>query len=737
MFSIKKNISIRTFFQMFLLISVILPLLISGGIGLYISSDILRKELTLSNKRQLGLIAGHIELFLENPYDILSIAGDQLDLWEELSPELIKEMLRSFIDKYEFFTSIQVADSEGIITGIYPPDDFFLGSDISGRDYFQAVVSSDSPYWAPSQMSDQLDTPVTTLSLPFKNGVITAVLSLEKIRSIIDSSQFIDSDLIVYATDQEGVYISHSDIERVLLQEYDPLFYRYKHNQYSEGDMTVYNDIVYLTSVEIVETSNWMVVLMQPVSSLNEPVKAMAYALMILTVIIIILALFSGNMLRNTFSIPLNALIYSTRGISQGKYDISVPSINFHELSQLADSIGSMSHEIRKREDDLKKARTYLSNIIDSMPSILIGVNPELVITQWNRQAEILSGISLKDAVGKDFRETVPRLINEIPRIEKSIKSGMMQQDLQRIHYHNGEKIIENIVIYPLLAKGVNGAVIRIDDVTEKVMMEEIIIQNEKMLSVGGLAAGMAHEINNPLAGMIQTSSVLANRLGLNRQIPANEKAAGDALISLDSMVEYMKLRKIPEMLESINISGRRISSIVKNMLSFVRNSVDNVSSHDINQILDHSLELAATDYNLKKKFDFKTITIIKEYSLDLPMVVCEMSKIQQVFFNVLQNGAHAMSENDLKKPQFIIKTYFDEPMKMIVVEVTDNGPGMPEKVKKRIFEPFFTTKPVGVGTGLGLSVSYFIITENQNGQMAVESNPGEGATFIVRLPVE
>jgi len=736
MYSIDSKLSIRRFFQLFLLISVILPMMILGGIGLFISSGILKDELTLSNKHQVSLMADNIEQYLENPFHILQIAGEQLNSTKSLSTEVRMGIIKSFADSYDILTSIQVADSEGKIVLVYPQDDFFLGSDVSGHEYFRVVERTKNFFWAPSYMSEQSDQPVITLSLPHDDGVITAVLSLEKITNTFEQTQLSGSDIIYYVTDQKGVYISHSEKEKVLLQEYDPLFIQFKLDEFIDDSIIEYNETLYLPSIEIIETSGWMVVLMQPLRSLNEPVIAMAYSLIILTFIIIIISLLSGNMLRNSFSNPLNELIYSTRGISEGLYDITVPQVNFFELTQLAESIGKMSEEIRKREDALRKARTYLSNIIDSMPSMLIGITPDLIVTQWNRQAEIVSGIKLDDVIGKTLEEIMPRLSDEIPLIKRSIAEKKRHVDSQRVYFNKSEKIIEDITVYPLIADGVSGAVIRIDDVTDKVHMEEIIIQNEKMLSVGGLAAGMAHEINNPLAGMIQTANVLSRRLGLNQNISSNIRAAEEVSLSLDIMHQYLELRDIPNMINNINLSGKRISDIVNNMLSFVRNSEDLISSHEINQIIDQSLDLAVIDYNLKKKYDFKKIRIQKEYSSDLPKVLCEMTKIQQVFFNILQNGAHAMSESSDRDPCFILRTYFDAVMQMIVIEIEDNGPGMSETVQKRIFEPFYTTKPIGVGTGLGLSVSYFIITENQKGEMTVESRPGEGAKFIIKLPV-
>jgi signal transduction histidine kinase len=262
-----------------------------------------------------------------------------------------------------------------------------------------------------------------------------------------------------------------------------------------------------------------------------------------------------------------------------------------------------------------------------------------------------------------------------------------------------------------------------------------MLIQNEKMLSLGGLAAGLAHEINNPLAGMVQSSSVKNKRLS-DLTMKANLKAADELGIPLEKIIKYMDKRGIIHMLDNINESGLRVSDIIYNMLSFVRKSEGNIALHNLENILDKTLDLAVSDYNMKKKYDFKQINIIKLYDGNLPLVACDRTKIQQVIFNLLSNGAQALFSEGKEHPEIYIRTSYDSVRDLVILVIEDNGPGMDESIRKRVFEPFFTTKPKGVGTGLGLSVFYFIITENHKGEMLVESQPGCGAKFIIRLPV-
>jgi signal transduction histidine kinase len=173
-------------------------------------------------------------------------------------------------------------------------------------------------------------------------------------------------------------------------------------------------------------------------------------------------------------------------------------------------------------------------------------------------------------------------------------------------------------------------------------------------------------------------------------------------------------------------------------MLSFSRRSEPRKASVALPDLLDKAVELAAHDYDLKKKFDFRHIRIDRYYAPGLPPVPCVATEIEQVIFNLLRNAAQAMCEKTSAEHDHVpcITLHLRRQKEVAVIEVADNGPGMEDSKLKRIFEPFFTTKEVGVGTGLGLSVAYFIITNNHNGSMVAESSPGQGASFIIRLPL-
>ncbi len=397
--------------------------------------------------------------------------------------------------------------------------------------------------------------------------------------------------------------------------------------------------------------------------------------------------------------------------------------------------IGRNITERRLAEEELLRLRNLLGNIINSMPSILAGVDTNGRVMQWNREAERATGITAEQAQGQELAKVFPDIGNSMPRVLAAIGNHDVQY-LRRIPCTlDGTACTVDVTVYPITDDGAEGAVIRVDDVSDRVRIEEMMMQSEKMMSVGGLAAGMAHEINNPLAGMLQYLQVMRNRIVQNTE--RNQVAADKADTSLSAIQNYMQERGLVDMMDSAIDAGRRAAKIVDNMLCFSRKGEGHFERNNLEEILEYTLELASNDYNLKKRFDFRHIRIHRSYDNTLGSVPCESSQIQQVLLNLLSNSAQAMAEHPDpgREPHIILR--LRKEAHDALIEVEDNGPGMDAETRKRAFEPFFTTKDVGHGTGLGLSVSYFIITENHGGTMDLDSAPGRGTRFSIRLPFE
>lgn len=257
------------------------------------------------------------------------------------------------------------------------------------------------------------------------------------------------------------------------------------------------------------------------------------------------------------------------------------------------------------------------------------------------------------------------------------------------------------------------------------------MFQSEKMASIGQLAAGVAHEINNPIGFILSNLTTLAKyteRLVEYMQLQNEYFQSPDVTDKLQVLQDKRKQFKIDYVIKDIpNLIGEsidgaeRVKIIVQNLKSFSRKDEEEWKHADINDCLESTLNVVWNELKYKA-------TIVREYG-ELPALKCNPGQLNQVFMNLLVNAAHAIESMGT----ITIRTWHDNDF--IYVSIKDSGCGISEEIKGRIFEPFFTTKDVGKGTGLGLSISYDIVKKH-GGSIEVESEPGQGTTFTVILPV-
>ncbi|MCQ4288621.1 ATP-binding protein [Pseudomonas stutzeri] len=481
-----------------------------------------------------------------------------------------------------------------------------------------------------------------------------------------------------------------------------------------------------------------------------------------------------ARQIRQMITRPIHDLEALSRQVTREEnYSLRATPRNRDEIGHLADAFNTMLSRMEAREQQLKRARddaqdafdhaqglaeetrhtnrklelevqvrskiekkltgfqSYLNSIIDSMPSVLIALDEQLYVTQWNQQASELSGTSIDDALNQPVFIAFEPLRPFLTEIRRASERHQVEK-IERVTWaFDDEPRHYALTLYPLMGGG--GVVIRIDDITERINMEEIMVQSEKMLSVGGLAAGMAHEINNPLGAILHNAQNIRRRL--SPDLERNREAADDTGVRLEAVNQYLQRREIPQLLDGIQQAGSRAAKIVSHMLSFSRMSNRQLAECQLPTLIDQALEIAGNDFALMEGFDFRSLEIIRDFDPQVDRVPCIGNELEQVLLNLLKNAAQAIHQKPERgRGQITLRTRLNPPWAEIHVE--DNGGGIPEHIRKRIFEPFFTTKEVGQGTGLGLSVSYFIITNNHKGQMEVQSKPDQGTTFTLRLPL-
>ena len=404
--------------------------------------------------------------------------------------------------------------------------------------------------------------------------------------------------------------------------------------------------------------------------------------------------------------------------------------------------VRDVTRRVRAERELADTLATYRS-LYDSVMDAIIVIDGAR-IADCNNIAERLFGLHRGKLIGRSIHEMSPPLQPDgrpspqmaLQHIEAAIRGRSHRFDWVHIGAE-GVPFRAEVSLSPLKHETHDYCIAVIRDVTEQHRMRELMIQTEKMHSVGGVAAGMAHEINNPLSAIAQAAQNIERRLATD--LAGNIKAASVTGMDLEALKNYLEARGVPMLLGHIRDACARAATIVRNMLDFSRRSDSSRTTCDIEAIIRKALALADNDYDLRKHHDFRSIHISFDCPDDLPTITCVPTELEQVIFNLLKNASEAFADIDAtdrrEDPAIHIAVTTEESYDGLRLAISDNGPGMHEALRRRVFEPFFTTKPPGKGTGLGLSVSYFIITQNHGGEMWVESQPGTGTTFVIRLP--
>ena len=443
--------------------------------------------------------------------------------------------------------------------------------------------------------------------------------------------------------------------------------------------------------------------------------------------------------LTDTFNAMLNRIELRDQQLTEERDRAEKAGLKARELAEeMQRSNNQLEREVEVRsriEKKLTRFQNYLNDIIDSMPSALLAIDDNMTVNQCNKAATELASLPFDQIIGKPLEHVLPFLY----QCHEQLLTALNEQKFQRIEKlpieMESSKNYLDLVIYPLSRDETSGAVILIDNITRRHKLEEMMIQTEKMMSVGGLAAGMAHEINNPLGAIIQGSQNIRRRISMD--LPANIQAADQQNISMEAVNQYLESRGIIRFLDNIQDAGVRASKIVSNMLLFSRGGEAVLTPAHLTDLIERTIEIASNDFNLKKGLDFMHIRVHKELDPTINEVPCIASELQQVLLNLLKNAAFAIHNRSDKTELGLITIRTQRSNNKVIISVADNGSGMDGETRKRIFEPFFTTKEVGTGTGLGLSVSYFIITAHHKGTMSVFSVPDKGTEFTIALPLE
>ncbi|MBD2742814.1 response regulator [Coleofasciculus sp. FACHB-1120] len=295
----------------------------------------------------------------------------------------------------------------------------------------------------------------------------------------------------------------------------------------------------------------------------------------------------------------------------------------------------------------------------------------------------------------------------------------------------------------PRLIELVNAVATQLGSLIQRKALEQELTLNEKMVSLGQLVAGIAHELNNPVS-FIYGNLTYANQYiqDLIQLIKVYQEEYVNPTPKLQEIIEDIELdflkNDIVNLMDAMHRGAERIQQLVLSLRNFSRLDEAQFKPVNIHEGIENTLVIL--QHRLKETEDRPAIEIIKEYD-DLPPIACYASQLNQVFFHLLSNAIDALEKQENKEekpiptPQIRISTELTV-ANTVRIQIADNGPGIEESARSRLFDPFFTTKPVGSGTGLGLSISYQIVVQKHGGKLTCCSSPGQGADFAIEIPV-
>jgi two-component system, NtrC family, sensor kinase len=363
---------------------------------------------------------------------------------------------------------------------------------------------------------------------------------------------------------------------------------------------------------------------------------------------------------------------------------------------------GRLYASLQQKAAEYERLKNFNENIVESINVGVMALDLEDRIEGWNAQMEVMYALPRWQALTQPISSIFPPdFLEEFYRVRRS--SGIHNLYKFRLKNPAGEVRIVNAAIAPLVTRkfDVVGRLIIMDDITERIDLETQLAQSDKLSSIGLLAAGVAHEVNTPLAVISSYTQMLAKQLQGDPQKSA--------------------------VLEKITRQTFRASEIVSNLLNFSRTSGTEFSEVDVNKIIRDTLAL------LEHQMRSAKVRVEEQMAPKVPTIQGNAGRLQQVFLNLFLNARDAMPEGGTLR----IATMNGEG---VSVQISDSGSGIAPEHIHRIYDPFFTTKTSpregqNRGTGLGLSVSYGIIQEHA-GKIRVESQPGHGTTFIVDFPM-
>jgi PAS domain S-box-containing protein len=370
--------------------------------------------------------------------------------------------------------------------------------------------------------------------------------------------------------------------------------------------------------------------------------------------------------------------------------------------------------------NQLRSSESYIKDILTSMPLMLVGLDKNGFVTHWNKQVEEVSGISSGDALGKSLWKVYPESTVYPEHIQESIEHNRtihLKRSLRSVYHYD-------VTIYPLHEQEA-GVVILIDDVTKQAAAEKLLIHNDKMSFMSELASTMAHDINMPL------QAIMMDLRRFQRIISGTREPK---LISDSDQAETLNT-----IINDMSAKGEQVAAIISNLLTFARGRNRKTQMADMVDVIENTISLANEVVTISDKLPFNQVRLERNYEKNLPLTPCYITELQQVFLSIFRHACHALAVKK-ETEDFVptIKIFLSKSYDNLWIKIQHNGTGLTTEEQMNLFEPFFTGKSSAedFDAGQRLSFSYYIVTEQHKGNMAVTSNVELGSTIHIELPI-
>ena len=415
---------------------------------------------------------------------------------------------------------------------------------------------------------------------------------------------------------------------------------------------------------------------------------------------------FSSSVLILTLLIVMIFLILANRRAGRANRELT------EIKSTLEDRVARRTASLIETTEALKSREQYITSIVESMPLMLIGLNHNMEVIQWNQVAEASTGRPIASVLGKKLWDAYPAITLTPAQVAEVLQT----RKTMTIKHSQRDQYYFDITVYALTDKGETGVVILVDDITKQMKAENKVSERDKISAMGELASAMAYDINLPL------QSILSSLFDAQEKLSANE-------------ISTIK-NELLNTLKNACFSGKQASAIIQSLLDLASSHHQEKAPADIKGLMDESIELAGTLFTDLAGLRFSDIHITRHYHEGLPQIPCYYSELQQVFVRLLRNAFHSLNNATQVNPAINIEIseFYDS----LWIKVQHNGQALSPLEQEDIFQPFFSIsdREPACPVEQRLSYSYFIITDHHDGQMSVTSDEKFGTCFNIQLPL-